>query len=60
MLYEVITIRRASGPVLVHCLHGSDRTGTIVAMYRIVEQGWTREAAIAEMTGGGYGYHAVS
>jgi len=52
-------IRRASGPVLVHCLHGSDRTGTIVAMYRIVEQGWAKEAAIAEMTGGGYGFHAI-
>jgi len=52
-------IRQAPGPVLVHCLHGADRTGTIIAMYRIVEQGWEKEAAIAEMTGGGFGFHAV-
>jgi protein tyrosine phosphatase (PTP) superfamily phosphohydrolase (DUF442 family) len=33
-------------PVLVHCQHGSDRTGTMVALYRIAVQGWTKEAAI--------------
>jgi protein tyrosine phosphatase (PTP) superfamily phosphohydrolase (DUF442 family) len=52
-------IREAPGPVLVHCLHGADRTGTVVALYRIVEQGWSREAAIAEMTEGGFGYHPI-
>lgn len=52
-------IRQAPGPVLVHCLHGADRTGTVVAMYRIVEQGWSKEAAIAEMTEGGFGYHPI-
>ena len=52
-------IRQAPGPVLVHCLHGADRTGTVVAMYRIVEQGWSKEAAIAEMTDGGFGYHPI-
>lgn len=47
------------GPVLVHCWHGADRTGMVVALYRMVEQGWTREAAIQEMLEGGYGYHSV-
>jgi len=47
------------GPVLVHCLHGADRTGTMCALYRIVVQGWTQEAAIDEMTRGGYGFHAI-
>ena len=47
------------GPVLVHCWHGADRTGMVVALYRMVEQGWTREAAIEEMLEGGYGYHSV-
>ncbi len=46
-------------PVLVHCLHGADRTGTMSAIYRIVVQGWSKEAAVREMTEGGYNFHAV-
>src|SRR5262249_37555174 len=46
-------------PVLVHCQHGSDRTGTMVAVYRIVVQGWSKEAALREMTQGGYGFHPL-
>jgi len=46
-------------PVLVHCLHGSDRTGTMCAMYRIAVQGWTKEKAIQEMTQGDFGFHEV-
>lgn len=45
------------GPVLVHCQHGADRTGTMCAAYRIVVQGWGKEQAIREMTHGGFGYH---
>jgi protein tyrosine/serine phosphatase len=44
-------------PVLVHCRHGSDRTGTMCAAYRIVVQGWTKQDAIDEMESGGYGFH---
>ncbi|MEM7395948.1 MAG: dual specificity protein phosphatase family protein [Verrucomicrobiota bacterium] len=46
-------------PVFVHCQHGADRTGTMCALYRIVEQGWTREEAIKEMTTGGFGFHRI-
>lgn len=46
-------------PVLVHCQHGADRTGTLCAVYRIAVQGWSKEEALNEMTGGGYGYHKV-
>lgn len=46
-------------PILVHCRHGSDRTGTMSAVYRIVIQGWTKKEAIKEMRDGGYNYHAV-
>lgn len=47
-------IRRAPGPVLVHCHRGADRTGVIMAMYRILFENWTREAALEEMVRGGY------
>ena len=52
-------IRQSEGPVLIHCWHGSDRTGTISAMYRIVFQNWPKEEAISELTLGGFGYHSI-
>jgi tyrosine-protein phosphatase SIW14 len=35
-------------PVFVHCHHGEDRTGTIIAVYRISHDGWTVEQAKKE------------
>jgi len=35
-------------PVFIHCKRGSDRTGTIAAVYRISHENWTSERAIAE------------
>jgi protein tyrosine phosphatase (PTP) superfamily phosphohydrolase (DUF442 family) len=43
---------------LVHCKHGSDRTGTVVAGYRIAVNGWSKEKAIDEFVHGGFGYHS--
>lgn len=48
-----------AGPFLVHCKHGADRTGTMIAIYRMAVQGWTKEEAIQEMTKGNFGYHTV-
>lgn len=49
----------ANHPVFVHCKHGADRTGTAVATYRVVVEGWTKEAAIDEMRRGGFNFHEV-
>ncbi len=47
------------GPVLLHCQHGADRTGLITALYRILYEGWSKQAATDEMLNGSFGYHAV-
>jgi hypothetical protein len=46
-------------PIFVHCQHGADRTGMMCAITRVVLEGWTKQAAIEEMTGGGYGFHSI-
>jgi protein tyrosine phosphatase (PTP) superfamily phosphohydrolase (DUF442 family) len=46
-------------PVFVHCLHGADRTGTVVAAYRVAVEGWNKEEAIKEMREGGFGFHEM-
>jgi len=46
-------------PVLVHCQHGADRTGTMTALYRIAVQGWSKEEAIREMTKGGFRFNEI-
>jgi len=37
----------------VHCLHGQDRTGVVVAEWR-VRHGWSKEAAEREMLAAGF------
>lgn len=49
----------ANQPVLLHCRHGADRTGTVIAAYRMIVEDWSAEDAIDEMREGGYNYHAV-
>lgn len=44
-------------PLFLHCQHGADRSGYLIAMYRVVIEGWERERAIAEMTADGMGFH---
>jgi protein tyrosine/serine phosphatase len=35
-------------PVFIHCQHGCDRTGTIIACYRIAHDQWTSRSALDE------------
>jgi protein tyrosine/serine phosphatase len=35
-------------PIYVHCLHGCDRTGMVIAKYRIEVEGWSIKDAFGE------------
>ncbi len=58
---DVLTVLRAirdaedQGSVLIHDRQGTERTGLMAAMYRVVVQGWTKEEALSEMMMGGFG-----
>jgi tyrosine-protein phosphatase SIW14 len=43
-------------PIFIHCRRGKDRTGTIVACYRISHDGWTAEQAKEEARRYGLGW----
>ena len=43
-------------PIFVHCKRGADRTGMIVACFRILRQGWSAERAIEEAREMGLGW----
>lgn len=44
----------ANQPVFIHCRHGQDRTGIVVAAYRMKMEGWSLADAEAEMQSFGF------
>src|SRR5436305_2595325 len=46
-----------AGPVFVHCRRGADRTGTIIACYRIAHDRWTPAKALREARGLGMAWY---
>jgi len=52
-------IKNRQGAILIHCKHGADRTGMLIALYRIVFQGWDKESAIEELLNGDYNFHSI-
>ena len=56
---KIIIAAQKKGPVLVHCQRGADRTGAVMAMYRIVVQGWSKQQALDEMEHGGYAFNPI-
>ncbi len=48
-IFEVLELMKTlPGPVFVHCQHGCDRTGTVIACYRINHDGWSNDKALKE------------
>lgn len=58
-LFVAIAACPINRPLFVHCLHGSDRTGLMIAAYRVVIEGWTKQQALEEMIFGPFGYQNV-
>ena len=48
-----------SGVVFIHCRRGADRTGTVVACYRVKHDGWQNTKALGEAKGYGLTFLAV-
>lgn len=59
LVEAVRIVKNRKGPIVIHCWHGSDRTGLVVALYRIVFQNWTKDEALDELENGGFGYHKI-
>ncbi len=54
-LSEILaSIARAPKPCLVHCQHGQDRTGLVIAAYRVRVCEWTKGQAMDEALKFGY------
>ena len=54
ILFLKIATDEKHTPVFVHCRSGANRTGMMVAIYRVAVNGWTKQEALKEMREGGY------
>ncbi len=44
----------SSRPIYVHCAKGQDRTGAVIALHRVFNEGWSARDAVAEMSAHGF------
>ena len=49
-VFKALALLQSSGhePVFVHCRRGVDRTGAVIACYRIAHDGWPNQKALEE------------
>lgn len=49
-MQRALALLRATkpGPIFVHCRRGKDRTGAVIACYRIQHDGWSNQQALEE------------
>lgn len=59
VMQKIKVAQQKNQKVLIHCYHGSDRTGASIAMYRIIFEHWETQDALKEMKHGGYGFHPI-
>lgn len=49
----------ATGPIFVHCQRGADRTGAVIASYRIDHDGWDNTRALKEAMSNGMSFFQI-
>jgi protein-tyrosine phosphatase len=49
-----------AGPVFVHCERGADRTGAVIACYRIQHDHWDSDEALSEARGFGMSWYQTA
>ncbi len=47
-------INAGGAPIFIHCMHGQDRTGLIIGLYRVEHDKWTPADAYREMLQDGF------
>jgi protein tyrosine/serine phosphatase len=47
-ILRIVATLESGERVFVHCRAGKDRTGAVIACYRIVHNHWTRNSALSE------------
>lgn len=52
--FLVLVDEEQNHPMYVHCLHGADRTGVLVATFRMARMNWTVDEAYKEMKACGF------
>jgi protein tyrosine phosphatase (PTP) superfamily phosphohydrolase (DUF442 family) len=57
-MFEVLNDRSAA-PTFVHCRRGADRTGTVLAVYRMEHDRWTNRQALREARRYGMSWYQV-
>jgi uncharacterized protein (TIGR01244 family) len=52
---KILAVLNSDEPVFVHCKRGADRTGAVIACYRIEHDRWARQQALQEAKSFGMG-----
>lgn len=55
---KIVTDRKRQ-PVFVYCAFGGDRTGIMIAVYRLCVCNWTKEQALEEMRDDQFEFHEI-